>query len=83
MAYLFNRNGYDYALEEQWKRMADSDMAVKFPSGEVGFAGPDPFNKMAITCNRCGERGLWWRKTSDGWRLFPEGAARMHRCRST
>jgi hypothetical protein len=31
------------------------------------------------TCNRCGTKNLWWKKTEDGWRLFTQ-AGKQHVC---
>lgn len=33
------------------------------------------------TCKRCGMRGLSWRMTDEGYRLFHAGTNQQHNCR--
>lgn len=36
--------------------------------------------EVEVECNRCGQDGLYWEETADGWRLFNEDGER-HICK--
>jgi len=71
---------FDYDLDQD--PFADDDSGAGYDKGYPTWNNhkKDKYNPKPKTCNYCGESGLFWVDTDQGWKLFKGNE--QHRCKS-